>query len=143
MTRVDFYVVQAGSREHTACKLVEKAYQQGHRVYVHAESAGHARQLDELLWTFRDGSFLPHECYEPGNSCESPIVVGHHEAPETDADVLINLAAAVPLFFSRFLRVAEIIGGDEQARQTGRERYRFYRDRGYPLDTHELGSTQA
>jgi DNA polymerase-3 subunit chi len=139
MTKVDFYVLASGAPELTACKLAEKAYGLGHRVYIHAASAEHGRQLDELLWTFRDGSFIPHECYRPGVPGESPILIGHQEAPETDAEVLINLAPGVPLFFSRFLRVAEIIGHDTQAKTHGRERYKFYRDRGYALDTHNLG----
>ncbi|MEJ2644677.1 MAG: DNA polymerase III subunit chi, partial [Gammaproteobacteria bacterium] len=64
--------------------------------------------------------------------------VGHQESPETDCDVLINLAAEVPLFFSRFERVAELIGNNEENKQQGRQRYRFYKDRGYTLDTHNL-----
>jgi DNA polymerase-3 subunit chi len=139
MTKVDFYILASGSREHTACKLAEKAYQLGHRVYVHAASEEQARHMDELLWTFRDRSFLPHERYQHGQETATPILVGAVDAPETDSEVLINLAPGVPLFFSRFLRVAEVIGTQEEDKQHGRERFRFYRDRGYPLDTHQLG----
>jgi DNA polymerase-3 subunit chi len=139
VTKVDFYILQNGSREQTACKLIEKAYNLGHRIYVHTASEDHSRQLDELLWVFRDGSFLPHEQYLPGKPTESPITIGNHTAPESDAEVMINLAPEVPLFFSRFLRVAELVGTDTESKSLGRERFRFYRDRGYPLDTHELG----
>lgn len=139
MTKVDFYILETGSREHTACKLVEKAYNLGHRVYVHTASDEQARHVDELLWTFRDGSFLPHEQYRHGQETASPILVGAVAAPDTDSEVLINLAPDVPLFFSRFLRVAEVIGIQEEDKQQGRERFRFYRDRGYPLDTHQIG----
>lgn len=138
MTKVDFYILTSGSQEQTACKLAEKAYHLGHRIYVHAMSEEHCQHLDQLLWTFRDGSFVPHECYQPGKTSESPITIGHHEAPETDAEVLINLASSVPLFFSRFLRVAEVIDHHDEAKQHGRERFKFYRDRGYPMDTHNL-----
>lgn len=138
MTRVDFYILAAGAREHTACKLAEKAWNLGHRVYIHTAGAEQSRHMDALLWTFREGSFLPHEQYQVGNDCDSPILIGNDEAPDTDSDVLINLARDVPLFFSRFLRVAEVIGPDNEAKSSGRERFRFYRDRGYPLDTHEL-----
>ena len=140
MTKVDFYILGNGSREHTACKLIEKAYKLGNRIYIHTESAQQAKQLDDLLWTFRDGSFVPHEQYQPGVDSDSPIQIGCHETPETDSEVLINLASEVPLFFSRFLRVAELVGPDPAAKTQGRERFRFYRDRGYPLDTHELNA---
>lgn len=138
MTKVDFYILGNGSREHTACKLVEKAYRLGNRIYIHTQTPQQAKQLDDLLWTFRDGSFIPHEQYQHGNDCDSPIQIGCHETPETDCEVLVNLASEVPLFFSRFLRVAELVGPEPEAKIQGRDRFRFYRDRGYPLDTHEL-----
>lgn len=138
MTKVDFYILATGSREHTACKLAEKAWSLGHRIYIHTASPAQARHMDELLWIFREGSFLPHEQYQAGREGDSPILVGSDEAPDTDSDVLINLTNEVPLFFSRFLRVAEVVGADDEARRTGRERFRFYRDRGYPLDNHQL-----
>ena len=138
MTKVDFYILAQGSPESTACKIVEKAYQLGNRIYIHTESAQQAKHLDELLWTFRDGSFVPHEQYQPGTPSESPVQIGCHDAPETDSEVLINLSTEVPLFFSRFLRVAELIGADPTAKTQGRDRFRFYRDRGYTIDTHNL-----
>lgn len=140
MTKVDFYILSNGSREHTACKLVEKAYALGNRIYIHTESAQQAKHMDEMLWTFRDGSFVPHEQCQPGDMCTSPVQIGCHENPDVDCDVLVNLGAEVPLFFSRFPRVAELVGADTPAKTQGRERFRFYRDRGYPLDTHELAS---
>lgn len=138
MTKVDFYILKSGSREHTACKLIEKAYNLGHSIYVHVQSPEQAKHLDELLWTFRDGSFVPHECYETGKQHEAPIIIGAHEAPDVEHDVLINLSEKVPLFFSRFLRVAEVVGHHDQEKQEGRDRFKFYRDRGYPMDTHNL-----
>lgn len=139
MTKVDFYILDTGSSEKTACRLAEKAYGQGKRIYIHTETEQQSQHMNELLWTFRDGSFVPHEPYQAGSTNESPIQIGCHKSPETDCEVLINLASEVPLFFSRFLRVAELIGPQQEAKTQGRERFRFYRDRGYPLDTHKLG----
>lgn len=138
MTKVDFYILGKGSSEQMACRIAEKAYGQGKRIYIHTENAEQTKHMDDLLWTFRDGSFVPHEQYQAGDSSESPIQIGYHESPETDCEVLINLATNVPLFFSRFLRVAELIGTEQTAKEQGRERFRFYRDRGYPMDTHNL-----
>jgi DNA polymerase-3 subunit chi len=140
MTKVDFYILSAGSSEQMACRIAEKAYGLGNRIYIHTETAQQAKHMNELLWTFRDGSFVPHEPYQTGVTNESPIQIGHHESPETDCDVLINLASSVPLFFSRFLRVAELIAPNSDAKTQGRERFRFYRDRGYPLDTHDVSA---
>lgn len=143
MTRIDFYILEHGGPEQgpqVACRVAEKAYLAGHRVYIHTSDARQAERLDELLWTFRQGSFVPHQKLETGTPADAltPIHIGWGGEPEVHDEVLINLAAEVPLFFSRFQRVAEIVPPGDDARQLGRARYKFYRDRGYPLETHSL-----
>ena len=69
---------------------------------------------------------------------DCPVLIGHVDAPESINQVLINLDAAVPMFFSRFERVVEIVNQDETLRQQARDRFKFYRDRGYDLQTHNL-----
>ncbi len=140
MARVDFYILnQAGqhSRQTFACRLAEKAYRLEKTVHIQTRNRADAERLDELLWTFRDGSFVPHET-DPAQSFPRAVTIGHDWEPEGECGVLINLDSEVPLFFSRFERVAEILDQDPQTRQQGRERYRFYRDRGYDLNTHEI-----
>ncbi len=142
MTRVDFYILQQDNPndgQQLACRVAEKAYSQGNRVYVHTADAQQAEHIDQLLWTFRAGSFVPHARIDDNSpEAEVPVLIGHGTEPRDHDDVLINLSPEVPLFFSRFHRVAEIISNDEEAKKLGRERFRFYRERGYPLNTHEL-----
>lgn len=146
MTRVDFYVLEdgaAGAREHFACRLVEKACRLKHRVYVHAASQDDAERLDRLLWTFSDRSFVPHVLESPDLDAQlaaaSPVRIGAGTQSGYEAEILVNLDEDVPLFFSRFERVAEIVSGTDQHRAQARERFRFYRDRGYTLQTHPIG----
>jgi len=143
MTRVDFYILKAGSarqRSVFACRLTEKALGLGHKIYLHTASGNGTRQLSDLLWTFRDGSFVPHleldQSAENNSDDDTPVHIGHGSEPGHHADLLINLADDVPLFFSRFERVAEIVAAD--SRGLARDRFRFYRDRGYALETHNL-----
>jgi DNA polymerase-3 subunit chi len=143
MTQVDFYILndgQSGALPLFTCRLAEKAYRQGHQVYIHTGSDTQLRQLDELLWTFRDGSFLPHRIHEAESDIASdqPILLGRISDPQGPADVLLNLAEEVPAFFSRFNRVAELVGGADSQLAAARARYRFYKDRGYTLNTHNL-----
>jgi len=141
MTRIDFYILQSNTpqaRAQFACRLTEKAYSQANRVYLHAADAGQATQLDTLLWTFRQGSFVPHQQHDAAHSGDCPVVIGHQHEPEDHNQVLINLDQQVPLFFSRFERVVEIVDEDENTRQRGRERFKFYRDRGYDLHSHNI-----
>lgn len=147
MTRIDFYVLDENSsltREQFVCRLVEKAYHKSHQIYLQAENQAQVQYLDDLMWTHRQGSFLPHiqvrASAEPDNI--TPIQVSHGEDQCSHDDVLVNLATDVPLFFSRFHRVAEIIPGDASLRAQARERFRFYRDRGYTLHTHQITEGQ-
>jgi DNA polymerase-3 subunit chi len=141
VTRIDFYILQnggAGDHEAVSCRLVEKAYKLGMNVYIHTDSTEQARRIDELLWSFRAGSFLPHALHPPKDDDDVPVRIGSGDQPWDCAQVLINLSATVPLFFSRFERVVEVVVPGETGKAQGRDRYRFYRDRGYPLQSHNL-----
>jgi DNA polymerase-3 subunit chi len=143
MTRVDFYLTQASNEQQrllTTCRLAEKAYQLGHHVFIYSDKPEQAQQLDELLWTFRAGSFLPHTRSDTADAAAQPVVIGTLHQEEAAHDVMINLAENVPDCFSRFERVVEVVGGGDNERQAARQRFKFYRDRGYALETHELGS---
>ena len=141
MTRVDFYILaerSRGDRFLLTCRLLEKIHGQGRRVYVNTAGDAEGRHLDRLLWTYRQQSFLPHGLVGEADPHLNPILIGWEPPPEEEHDVLVNLAAQVPSFFSRFERVAEPIDREPAVRQAGRDRYRFYRDRGYPLETHDI-----
>lgn len=145
MTRVDFYVVADNaekSRWNVACRLAEKAYGLGQTLHIHTADKHQATQLDSLLWTYRDGSFVPHAVVgDPIYSTHAssvPIVIGAGEEPAPTTEILLNLCDEVPSFFSRMDRVLEIVGGDEQTRSAARVRFKFYRDRGYDLNSYNL-----
>ncbi|MBI3344015.1 MAG: DNA polymerase III subunit chi [Gammaproteobacteria bacterium] len=139
MTRIDFYILEDNHLLFT-CRLAEKIYTQGQRLYIHCSSEQQAAKLDDLLWSFRQGSFIPHALYKSGQQTDLPIHIGHDAEPEAGLDVLINLCQEVPAFFSQFLRIAEIVEPGEPRRQAARERFRFYRDRGYPLESHTIST---
>lgn len=141
MTRIDFYVLPDGApngRERFACRLADIAYRRGQRVYVFAQSKDQVMVLDNLLWTFQAGSFIPHDLHPSGLAADTPILIGHDGVPDSGHEVLINLAETVPVFFSRFDRVAEVVNQEASIKHAGRERFRFYRDRGYALETHAM-----
>ena len=144
MTQVDFYILDSDSDEGRlllACKIVDKATQLDHHVYVHSTSDAEAQKLDELLWTFSQGSFIPHAIVrsEYGTPPLEAVLIGVNQPPGPGRwDVLVNLASDVPEFFSRYERVAEVVDANAARRERSRERYRFYRDRGYQLNTHHV-----
>lgn len=142
MTQVDFYV-QAEDKVHTAVRLAAKAYQLGRRLTVYCRDGTTAERLDHALWTTPATGFVPHCRAEDRLAPVTPIVIdGKGEDPRHD-DVLLNLDAERPPYFSRFQRLIEIVGRDEEDKHRARERYRFYRDRGYEIRTHDLAGGGA
>ena len=141
MTRIDFYILKDESieaRQVFAARLVEKAYRLGNKIFVHTPDPGTAQQFDQFLWTFRDGSFVPHCLDGVEDERFSPIHIGQGQEPHSTPDLLVNLDNQVPLFFSRFERTAEIVCGASEQKKLGRERFKFYKDRGYNLEVHNL-----
>ncbi len=144
MTQVDFYIVDSeaeDARLRVACKLCDKAMQQSLHVFVNAATETEAGMLDELLWTLIQGSFIPHRVVREALPAapREPVIIGLGAPPAgTRWDLLINLAPDVPEFFSRYERVAELVDGNAERRAQSRERYRFYRDRGYQLNNHQI-----
>jgi DNA polymerase-3 subunit chi len=140
--RVDFYILQGeANREMMACRLCEKAWQQGLAVFVLAQSASHAQQIDDLLWTFNDGGFLPHQLADqkPVSINEQPItMIGWQKLPSEGYPILINLSETVPDGYQHFERVAEIVNQNESIKQSGRQRFAQYREDNCDLFHHEL-----
>lgn len=142
MTRIDFYISPNKAAEanlQLTCRIVEKAFAKQNRVFIHAKDAEQAQRVDDLLWTFNQGSFIPHCQLSNQQYASNPVVIGYGATPpDEQSDVLVNLDQEVPNFFSRFDRVVEIVSGDENTRSLARNRFKFYRERGYPLESHDL-----
>lgn len=142
MAQIDFYVVSGNgdpARQRFACRLAEKAYRLENRVHIKVADLAVARAMDQLLWTFRDGSFVPHDIIESGAPApDAPVTIGIG-CPDTDKpDLLINLTESIPEDVGSFARVAEIVTSDEESKTRSRKHFAAYRDAGHTLDTHKL-----
>ncbi|NIE66162.1 DNA polymerase III subunit chi [Burkholderia sp. Ax-1719] len=137
MTRIDFHT-NVGDALLYACRLVRKAYLADQQVIVLAEPA-RLRTFDELLWTFSPLEFVPHCMADNAEAAQTPIVLTADLERAPHHRVLLNLGAAVPPQFARFERLLEVIGDAPEELASGRERYRFYRDRGYTLNNYKQG----
>jgi DNA polymerase-3 subunit chi len=142
-TQVDFYLLgdtEPRAALKTACRLAEKACDQGFKVVMRTDSSASTAQLDDLLWTFSDRSFVPH-CIWPGDPAlvaASPVLVASSSGPDTHRDVLINLAPRAADDGTAFDRVLEIVAADEEAKQLARARWRTYREAGLEPKSHNL-----
>lgn len=142
MTRIDFHL-NIDNPLHYACRLVRKAYNSGLKVVCYSTQAEVLKSLDELLWTFSEDDFLPHGVHGDAQLSQCPIVLTHLAEDLVHYDLLVNLDEQWPPFFSRFERLIEIVGNEESSKALARQRYKFYKDRGYPLQMHNRSETAA
>jgi DNA polymerase-3 subunit chi len=143
MPRVDFYVLgESGTQaQHRyACKLAEQAFESGLRTYLRTASPAESVALDELLWTFSDRAFLPHEIAAGGTPSHARVaaLIGNDAAPAGYRQLLINTAADLPPDADGFERIAEVVDADPGRKQLARERFRQYRERGWTLESHNV-----
>ncbi len=137
MTQIDFYT-HVSDKLHTVCQLVAKAYERKLKVLVFTPDTNISGKLDNMLWTTSAIGFLPHAIAGTEIATETPIIIDHRGEDLTHDQVLVNLRSEWPPFFSRFQRLIEVVSLNEGDRLAARERYSFYRDRGYAIKSHNL-----
>lgn len=142
MTRIDFYH-DVDDKLQFACRLAAKAVEQKLRVVVYAPDGVVAKKIDQLLWTWQATGFLPHCHARDPLAPETPVVVADDDSRLPHDEVLLNLHHEQPGFFGRFQRLIEIVASDDADRGPARERFRFYRDRGYEIHRHDMGKGGA
>jgi len=132
MTRIEFYS-DADPKLQVACQLVARAIQDAKRVLILAPDETVNRAMDRMLWTFQATGFVPHCMSHDALASETPVLIARDGANLPHDEVLLNLSQECPSFFARFERLIEIVSRDDEDKQLGRNRYRYYRDRGFDI----------
>jgi DNA polymerase-3 subunit chi len=137
VTSIDFYF-NADDRFQVACRLAGKAAKQNQRLLIYVPEAEAASRLDKMLWTWPAVGFVPHCPAHSPLAAETPILIASGDDTPEGCEVMLNLAAQCPPHFERFLRLLEIVSCVDEDKDSGRARYRFYRERGYKIANHDL-----
>jgi DNA polymerase-3 subunit chi len=140
MTQIDFYT-HVENKLRTLCTLAAKALAKNVRMMILTPDADTTERVDKLLWSQPAIGFLPHCSSHHQLAPVTPIILDHVAEPVVHEQVLVNLCDACPPLFSRFERLIEIVSLDEADRECARNRFRFYRDRGYEIRTHDLSQS--
>ena len=156
MTRISFYILgstlsaplsaeqtseQLESRLEFVCRLTEKAMRAGNNIFIAVNDETQAEQLDQLLWSFRPESFIPHGTAHESKATpqsSSQVSISHLPDYGEHHDLIINLRQAVPEHFSQFQRLAEVVCQQQDTLTETREHFTFYKQRGYPTETHTI-----
>lgn len=137
--RVDFYILDGSiDRQQFACHLIEKAFKQKHRLFIQCLDEAAAHAFDDILWVFKETSFIPHNLQGEGPTPPPPVQIGYSAQAQGFNDILINLTLSVPEFHKQFKRIIEIVDETETVKQALRANYRFYQSQGYPLHSHTI-----
>lgn len=142
MTQIDFYT-QVDDKLQTACRLTAKARSRGLRVTLFCPDRDIASRLDRMLWSVPATGFMPHCRPDDPLAKITPVLIDTTGENPLHDEVLINLHSEWPACFSRFQRLAEIVCTNDADRAEARTRFKFYRDRGYEIRTHDLSGPQA
>jgi len=143
MPHVDFYILpddQLSSLHAYACKLAEQYWQSGKRVLIQTDSVENSKILNELLWSVREDSFIPHgiATLEPADQ-QQPILISHQKINDANFHIIINLSSRPgDIAEANDLKIDEILNQDEARKQSGRLNYKVYRDLGFTLKHHTL-----
>lgn len=143
---VDFYLLNTFAQEDVyrfICRLVDKAYLLKKRIYIQVNSDEEGQRLDELLWTFRDISFIPH-IYLGINSTLDPnlsVNIANYKPSELEADILFNLSHEVPTYFPEFSRIIEVVSEEKKNKNQSRQKYKFYKAQNCQLTMHNINAS--
>ena len=143
MTQIEFYSVDDEENKlpySHLTEVVKRGYRKSQKVFIHTDDKRMAEKIDEMLWTHDAKSFLPHQLVGEDENIKPPIEIGCGQEPTIQPDILINLATEVPLFFSHFKWVFEYAFGDDENKEKARDRFKFYRERGYPLNHRKIAN---
>ncbi len=139
MSRVDFYILPDGSNvDRFACAITAKAWASGNKVHVHTQSEASATGFDDLLWIYKDISFVPHEIFYDSSNADTPVTIGYDKLFPDASDVMVNLDVDIPDFVTHFDRIVEIVGGNASDKQAARQRYRHYKAGDYEIHDHKI-----
>jgi DNA polymerase III subunit chi len=132
MTRVSFYS-NVDDKLALVTYLVEKALNQKHQVTIFTSEEPAAMQTSDALWLNDKASYLNNVLANDPLALVTPVVIDWQASTIFQDDLLINLQANQPTFFSRFRHLIEIVSQEAQDKVLARKRYSFYRDCGYEI----------
>ena len=133
MTRVEFVKLERPEKARHLCRLAEEFFQLGERVLVMVEDDNQGVTLDQFMWVWEKGSFVPHAYDNGSTEClDEPVVITVREENPNGAQVLIAGRPCTLEFARQFRTVLDFAEvHDPVLRESSRERFRCYREAGF------------
>ncbi|ACT49106.1 DNA polymerase III subunit chi [Methylotenera mobilis] len=132
MTRVEFFF-NVPDKLAKVAELCDRAVAKRRQLTIFTQDDVMSANVQALLWQHSATSFLPSAYPGSPEQDDVAIIVDKEGTQLLQDDILINLKAEHPPFFSRFKYLVELVGADDADKALARARYKFYRDRGYQI----------
>lgn len=137
MTEALFYHLERRALEDALPGMVEKSLARGWRALIRADSAERADALDGLLWTYDDGSFLPHAQTGEGDSAAQPVLITVEDANLNRAEIIFYVGGAQPGDWAGLGALARIVllfdGRDGEALGRARDAWKAAKAAGHDV----------
>ena len=133
MTHVEFIKLKRPERARILCDLAEEFYLAGQRVLVRVQDDNQGVTLDQFLWTWKKGAFVPHVFQSGAVEChdEPVVIIATEENPNGAAVLLMGVPCNLDYIrhFRHVIDFAETF--DDTRLAESRERFKNYREHGF------------
>ena len=121
------------------CKLIEKGYKQNiNPIFIKTDTQTQAEELDKLLWTFRQESYIPHTLVDQDSNNTQPVQIGWIDNEIDDAEAIINLSDGMPDISNDLKKIHEIIDNIDEKKEKARERWKKYKSIGFNIKAYKV-----
>ncbi|MBC8225954.1 MAG: DNA polymerase III subunit chi [Gammaproteobacteria bacterium] len=121
------------------CKLIEKGYKQNiNPIYIKTDTQKQAEELDKILWTFRQESYIPHTLVDQDSNNTQPVQIGWIDNEIEDAEAIINLSDGMPDISNHLKKIHEIIENIDEKKEKARERWKKYKSIGFNIKAYKV-----
>jgi DNA polymerase-3 subunit chi len=113
MTEVLFYHLETQPLDRVLPVLIEKSLERDWHVVVETGSEARAEAIDNLLWTYRDDSFLPHALAGGDADHLQPVLITTRPHNPNEAEIRFFVDRAVPTDVAGYQRVVYMFSGHD------------------------------
>ena len=118
MTEILFYHLETQPLDKVLPVLVERSLERGWRVVVETGDEASLPTLDDLLWTYRPESFLPHGVAGSAQDARQPVLLTASADNANGATVRFFVHRAVPRGGEGYERLVYLFSGHDPEAMT-------------------------
>ena len=128
-----FYILDSDDDiNYCTCKIIKKFYEEGKKILVSSKNSILIDDLNKLLWTFEQLSFIPHSTSKDYDSLTPVLFIEtgykNDSIIKKDYNIFINLDDEVKTDYYNYEIVIELVSGNEHQKNLAREKYLYYKN---------------